>query len=435
MRKALGWPDVLLSRKGCMANMSKKNVYQIVQKKGLNYILSSSLHADCGRKYSLGEIGIFMHLYYQEDIDYYLSFLKKIPSGVHIYISVSDMEMREKIENFIGQEKIPECHIIDKENRGRDISALLVAFRERILAYKYVCFVHDKKAKGYNENVLHETQEWIAGMWNNMLASEAYIFNVIDLLEDNEKLGLLVPPEMAGIWCNHAYTDMWKTDFDNTLKLAEYLDLNCNIDFRYPPITIGTVFWCKTDAMRKLFNKKWLYSDFREEPLPLFGTLGHAVERILAFVAQDAGFDTAYVMSMEFAQDYIFQLKDTLREAYKNLNDVGIYSLARRELYSTKQEKIAAYMSLHAKNYFYGAGYFGKECFNIAAKLGKKPDAFLVSQRAQGKEDYLGIPVYAYDEVEVDEQTGILITVSAIRQEEIISMLREHGIKDYLTIF
>lgn len=418
-----------------MTNLSKENVYQIVRKKELNYILSSSLQTDCSKKYALDKIGVFMHLYYREDIDYYLSFLKKIPSGIHIYISASDMEMRKKIEAYIEQEQISECYIMDKENQGRDISALLVTFRERILAYKYVCFVHDKKAKGYNKNVLSETQEWIAGMWNNMLASETYILNVMDLLENNEKLGLLVPHEMAGIWCNHAYTDMWKTDFDNTLKLAEYLNLDCNIDIQYPPITIGTVFWCRTEAMRKLFLRNWQYTDFREEPLPLFGTLGHAVERILAYVAQDAGFDTAYVMSMEFAQNYIFQLKDTLREAYINLNDVGIYSLARRELYSVQQEKIAAYINLHRKNYFYGAGYFGKECFNIAAKIGKKPDAFLVSHKSQGMEYYLGIPVYAYDEVAVDEQTGILITVSAMRQEEIASVLKEHGINDYMTIF
>lgn len=418
-----------------MENLSKENIYQIVRKKGLNYILSSALQTDYGRKYSLDQIGIFMHLYYWEDIDYYLSFLTRIPSGVHIYISVSNMEMRGKIENFIEREKISECHIIDKENRGRDISALLVAFRDKILTYKYVCFVHDKKAKGYNEKILKETQEWIVGMWNNMLASGAYIFNVIDLFEKNEELGLLVPPEMAGLWCNHAYTDMWKTDFDNTLKLAKYLNLSCNIDIKYPPITIGTVFWCKTDAMRKLFLKKWQYSDFREEPLPLFGTLGHAVERILAYVAQDAGFDTGYVMSGDFAQNYILQLKDTLRVAYKNLNDVGIYSLARGELYSAQQEKIAAYMTRHQKNYFYGAGYFGKECFNIAMKIGKKPDAFLESRRVEEKEHYLGIPVYAYDEIEIDEQTGILVTVSATRQEEIVSVLKEQGIKDYLTIF
>lgn len=418
-----------------MENLSRENMYQIVREKGLNYILSSVLRDNDSRKYSLDQIGIFMHLYYREDIDYYLSFLTRIPLGVHIYISASDGEVRGKIEDFIEREKISECHIIDKENRGRDISALLVAFREKILTYKYVCFVHDKKAKGYNEKVLKETREWIAGMWNNMLASETYIFNVMDLFEKREELGLLVPPEAAGIWCNHAYTDMWKTDFDNTLKLANYLNLNCNIDIQYPPITIGTVFWCRTDAMRKLFLKNWQYSDFMEEPLPLFGTLGHAVERVLAYVSQDAGFDTGYVMSGEFAQNYIFQLKDILRTAYKNLNDVGIYSLARGELYSARQEKIVAYMNRHQKNYFYGAGYFGKECFNIAAKIGKKPNAFLESRKVEGKENYLGIPVYAYDEIEVDEQTGILITVSAIRQEEIVSVLKKQGIKDYLTIF
>lgn len=418
-----------------MLNTSKENVYQIVREKKLNYILSSTEQVNCDRKYSLNEIGIFMHLYYEEDLDYYLSFLNRIPSGIHIYISVSDMDMKRKIENFIEQKKISQCHIVDKENRGRDISALLVTFRENILKYRYVCFVHDKKAKGHNEKVLRETQEWIDGMWNSMLASQTYIFNIIDLMESNESIGLLVPSEMSGIWCNHAYSDMWKIDFENTLELAKYLHLNCNIDIQYPPITIGTVFWCKTDAMRKLFLKNWRYTDFREEPLPISGTFGHAVERILAFVAQDAGFDTAYVMSVEFAQKYIFQLKDTLREAYKNLKDVGIYSLARRELYSTQKEKILTYMYLYPKIYFYGAGYFAKECFNMVSKIGKKPDAFLVSRRAGAKEEYLGVPVYIFDEVEIDESTGILITVSAMEQEEIVSVLIEHGIKNYMTIF
>ena len=55
-----------------MVNLSKKNVYQIARKEGLNYILSSSMQADYSRNYPLDKIGIFMHLYYLEDLDYYL---------------------------------------------------------------------------------------------------------------------------------------------------------------------------------------------------------------------------------------------------------------------------------------------------------------------------------------------------------------------------
>lgn len=418
-----------------MSDTSKENVYQIVRNKGLNCILPSSTQTNFNRHYPLNEIGIFMHLYYREDMDYYLSFLRRIPFGIHVYISVPDMEMRGKIEHVIKQEKIFECHIVNKENRGRDVSALLVTFREEILKYQYVCFVHDKKAKGHNENVLRETQEWIDGMWNNMLASQSYILNVIDLMESNENLGLLVPPETSGIWCSHAYSNMWKVDFDNTLELAKCLQLDCNIDNQYPPITIGTVFWCRSDALKKLFLKKWQYTDFMEEPLPMEGTLGHAVERILAYVAQDAGFDTAYVMSVDFAQKYIFQLKDTLREAYKNLNDVGIYSLARRELYSVQKEKIITYISWHQTLYFYGAGYFAKECFNIASQIGKTPDAFVVSRKTDVREEYLGVPVYCIDEIDIDGKTGILIAVGASYQEEIVRELKTRGIRDFMTIF
>lgn len=414
---------------------TKSNIYQIAREKKLNYILPTNICMDSSQCCRLDEIGIFIHLHYKEDLNDYLSYIKNIPEGVNIYISVSDQEMQEKIKRHIECGEIPSCHIVKKQNRGRDISALLVAFREIILTYKYVCFIHDKKAKGYKKEVQRETDAWIEGMWSNLLASEKYIYNIINILETHMELGLLVPPEMAGIWCNHAYADMWKTDFQNTLRLAEVLKLDSNISTDYPLITVGTVFWCRVDALKKLFAVDWKYEDFQEEPLPLFGTLGHAVERILGFVAQDAGYETGYVMSQEYAREYIFQLKDTLREAYKNLNDVGVYSLARRELYQKQREKIISYIKKYPKIYFYGPGYFGKECCQIAAEEGKKPDAFIISQREKERRDYLGFPLYAIDEIDIDENTGILITVGAMRQEEIISILKQRGIKNYLTVF
>lgn len=414
---------------------SKENIFQTARRKKHNYMIPSNKRSYSGIQCQLGEIGIFIHLHYKEDLEYYLAYLKNIPTGIHIYISVSDSEMQEEIENYICCENIQKCQVIRKENRGRDISALLVAFREIILNYKYVCFIHDKKAKGHNEEVRRETQAWIEGMWNNLLVSEDYIYNIIGILEEHQELGLLVPPELPGIWCAHAYADLWKTDFDNTLKLAEDLELDCNIDAAYPFITVGTVFWGRVSAVKKLLVKEWKYEDFQEEPLPLFGTIGHAVERVLGYVAQDAGYETGYAMSLEYAQEYIFLLKDTLREAYNNLVDVGVYSLARRELYHVQRDKIVEFIRKYPKIYFYGPGYFGRECCQIAAQTGKKPEGFLISRRKEGQTEYLGIPVYPIDEFQMDEETGILITVGAIRQEEIVMILEERGIKNFLTVF
>jgi rhamnosyltransferase len=50
-----------------------------------------------------------------------------------------------------------------------------------------------------------------------------------------------------------------------------------------------------------LFDHPWTYDDFPEEPLPIDGTVMHAIERIYSFVCQDAGYYPAIVMSDRYA--------------------------------------------------------------------------------------------------------------------------------------
>ena len=51
-----------------------------------------------------------------------------------------------KIDSYMQNLNI-KYKVILKRNRGRDVSALLVASRTEILQYKYVCFIHDKQEK------------------------------------------------------------------------------------------------------------------------------------------------------------------------------------------------------------------------------------------------------------------------------------------------
>lgn len=61
------------------------------------------------------------------------------------------------------------CYFEKKNNRGRDISTLLVSAKNEILKYDYFCFIHDKKvnAKHLEEDVAF----WIENLWENTLAS------------------------------------------------------------------------------------------------------------------------------------------------------------------------------------------------------------------------------------------------------------------------
>ncbi len=411
--------------------MEKKNVLEIVEEKELNFVLSSKIREDVPQCFQLNDVAVFVHLYYEDSIEQYLAYVKNIPVGINVFISVSSEGMKRKLENYLQKWNLQNCRIIMKQNRGRDLSALLVAFREKVCQYKYICFVHDKKEK--YEKLSDDTQMWIRSMWDNTLLSEAFIYNVLDLLVKNKSVGLLVPPEMAGKRLNHAYVDTWEANYENTVDLAKKLKLDCNISINYPSVTLGTVFWCKSAALEKLLAKDWKYEDFHEEPLPWDGTISHAIERVLGYVAQDAGFETGYIMSDMFAQSYILQLKNTLRTTYVNLKEWGINSF--RDLAQQKylKKNLVPFMEKFQRVYFYGAGYFGEKCFRIAEEGNRKPHGFLVSKRERGQE-FLGLPVYELNEIDFNENLGIVVAVGERYEGEIVNLLDKMGVTNYMTI-
>jgi lipopolysaccharide biosynthesis protein len=53
------------------------------------------------------------------------------------------------------------------------------------------------------------------------------------------------------------------------------------------------MFWARTKALMPLFDLKLGWDDYPEEPVPIDGTLLHAIERLLPFAARHAGYQYA----------------------------------------------------------------------------------------------------------------------------------------------
>jgi lipopolysaccharide biosynthesis protein len=55
----------------------------------------------------------------------------------------------------------------------------------------------------------------------------------------------------------------------------------------------GTMFWCRPAALKPLLNLRLGWEDYPPEPVPYDGTILHAIERILPFVAENQGYHFA----------------------------------------------------------------------------------------------------------------------------------------------
>ena len=295
--------------------LRKQNITKIKSTLNLNYPLpTKNLIADV-EKNILSDAVIIAHLFYEDLMPRCVEYLCNAPKNIKLVVTVSTDE-RKKIVEELFKNAGRECEIRLVSARGRDLSALLVGCADLWKKYKYLCFIHDKKSMRLGEPITMG-RFFFNMIWENTLASENYIKNILATFEQDPRLGILAcHPPYHGEYKNLFFiANFWSGDcFTKTLELAESLGISKNlIDEKIAPLALGSVFWCRTESLKKIINIDWKAEDFPEEPMPKDGTISHALERIFPFVAQTEGFYTGWLFTEEFSkvevENFIFLAK------------------------------------------------------------------------------------------------------------------------------
>lgn len=375
----------------------------------------------------LESTAVIVNLYYQDCLHFYLHYLDQIPGEIDVYIISSNALAEEEIRKYISGKK--NMHFIRKRNRGRDVSALLVTARDMIWNYKYICFAHDKKPN--YDHLSEDIRFWNRNLWDNTLKSKHYIHNVLGLLEEYGDIGLLVPPKPIGQYIPDWYTNAWHDDFEIVEQLCKEFDLKCDLDFQEPVITLGTVFWGRTQVFHKILSKGWKYEDFPDEPMPIDGTVSHGLERILAYAAQDAGFHTGITMCDSYAGELYGRVQDMMRHTYQCLQEnFYIGQMDQLVNYKRQKEQILQAFDRNEPVYLYGAGNYGHRFLKMMHMWGYEPKGFLVSD-GHKKEDFVeGYLVQELWELK-DFNAVIAVTADYGKHCEMIRNLKKYGIKNY----
>lgn len=246
------------------------------------------------------KVAMLAHIYYVDELKNLYPYISNMPSDSDIYFTTQTEEKKKQIEDYCKDLK-NKVSIRLVENRGRDVSALLIMGRELVDKYDYICFIHDKKVTQEKPGSVGEGFAYIC--YKNVLETKQYVQNILQLFEDNKRLGVICPPKPIHGPYIFGLLQTWEKNYINTVDLLERLDISVPIDkFKVPVAPHGSCFWFRTAAVAKLFKYEWKYEDFPEEPLPTDGTISHAIERCYAYVAQNAGYYTAMVMSDNYAK-------------------------------------------------------------------------------------------------------------------------------------
>ena len=296
------------------------------------YDLKNSLNMNCVLPYKVKQGGtikkqgravVIAHLYYPELFDYCIGYLRNIPRNIDIVITIGNEEKKEILQKKCEKQMEHPVMIRKVNERGRDLSALLVGCHDLIKQYEYLCFVHDKKS--VQKEYITVGTSFCDLLWENMLKSEEYICNILNTFEKNEILGMLVPPNVYHGTYFWSSTNYWTICYQGTKRLASALGIEAKIEKEKQPVSVGTVFWCKTKALNKLFEFPFEYEDFPTEPLPNDGSISHILERIIPYVAQHHGFLTSTVMNTEYAETEITNFRYMLSNMQNAL--IGVPNL------------------------------------------------------------------------------------------------------------
>lgn len=283
----------------------------------LTYILPCRSEKNSALSFENQRIALVIHAYFEDLIEYCYAYALSMPEVSDIYITTDTPQKKENIEKVFHKGPWNRVQVILIENRGRDVSALLVGTKEFIHNYDYVCFVHDKKVAQLDASIKGASFSYKC--FENLLKSRDFVKNVLATFEENPKLGMLVPPppNFAEYYPTLGAVD-WGENYDNTVALARKLGIHVNFDPQKEPVApLGTMFWFRPEALKPLFAHDWTYEEFPKEPNKTDGTLLHAVERVYPFAVQEAGYYPAWLMNDSFASIEVDNLYFMLREINK----------------------------------------------------------------------------------------------------------------------
>lgn len=269
------------------------------------------------------KVALVMHLFFEDLLEESYHYVASMPQNSDIYLTTDTEKKKEAIEKVFAKLPCNKLEVRVIQNRGRDVSSLLVGVKDVIMQYDIVCFAHDKKTAQVKPGTMGASFAYKC--FENTLSNKMYVANVINTFVNNPRMGILSPPEP-----NHGafYPTIgfeWGPNFDITRKLARELGIRVPMNAVVSPVApLGTMFWFRPKALKPLFDKDWDYKDFPPEPNKIDGTLLHAVERVYPFAAQQAGYYPAIGMTDKFAAIEYNNLRFYLRDFNNIVVNQGI---------------------------------------------------------------------------------------------------------------
>ncbi len=242
---------------------------------------------DAAERNAAQRVAVHGHFHYPELLADFIRRLRLNKASYDLFLTTTSEDRAQTIKQTLTSLGVERAAVTVSPNRGRDIGPLLTGFSQQDLApYDVIGHFHGKRS-AYMEASVGEV--WRNFQWEHLLGGAHCMMDVVlEAFAADRALGLVFPED--------PHVNDWNEDRaiadDLAARMGIPLPLPNHFDFPN-----GTMFWARPQALKPLMDLDIAWSHYPKEPVPMDGTLLHALERMVSFSAIHAGYRyaTTYV--------------------------------------------------------------------------------------------------------------------------------------------
>jgi len=248
-------------------------------------------------------VAIHVHVFYIDVWKRYVEYLEALDFSYALFVTTNSGIKAEEIQALLPKgagSGVEVREILVLENRGRDILPWM-AISDRLSKYDFVLHAHTKRSP--------TAVDWVGASWQQDIfdAMLDQAGKILASFREDPHLGIVIP-DIPRFWRYVApvrreteaqfigmMNDLW-----GRMRCEKRVNFENSSAFIMP---YGTMFWYRPSALEKVSSLVLHAADVPVEPLPERSVL-HALERLMVYIAWDAGFDYRIVPPKEIASGF-----------------------------------------------------------------------------------------------------------------------------------
>lgn len=218
-----------------------------------------------------------IHCFYMDEAEIILDLLETAGPEFRYLLTCPEPDNVIELEASLSRRGLS-GEVVGCENRGRNVAPFLIETPQKVGDADLILHLHTKKSP-------HDAryENWADHLRRHLVGDRDHVEAIFELFR-SEALGLAYSQHFEAV----ANLRNWGFDFPAARDLLQRLNIPIQADtpLEFPT---STMFWARPSVLRKLWDLNLDYSDFETESGQIDGTLAHSIERILCFLAEDAG--------------------------------------------------------------------------------------------------------------------------------------------------